>query len=391
MNSTTLQFIIKHADDDPLQLSLQAHRYPEVDMAMAVRQIASRKRIRTKLPQFYNELNVLYPVQLSLEQCSSEQTAVHKAKIAKGKSLVDLTGGFGVDFYYLAQNFESSTYVERQEELCALARHNFRVLGLQGYQVVNQSADDYIVSMPSVDWVYIDPHRRDASGHKTVHISDCEPDLTRMLPKLLINAKTVMVKLSPMLDLHKAIVDLPGTRQIDIVAVENECKELIFLLSSDQKQNNIKIRCFNYLKNNVVQQFELDESKNSLPIAYASVPLDYLYEPNAAILKSGAFNAIARHFNLHKFHPNTHLFTSTAYIPGFPGRIFNIRETKLLTKQTYRYLQQVYPAANISVRNFPMSVDELRKKAKLRDGGEWYIFAFKNAENQNLISICTKP
>lgn len=390
MNSNTQQFILSHAEDDPLELSLQSHRYPGVDMAIAVRQIASRQRTRTKLPEFYNEENLMYPVQLSLEQCSSEQTAKHKAKMVKGEKFVDLTGGFGVDFYYMAQNFEQSIYVEKQEELCRLADHNFRVLNLREFQVLNQTANQFIASMPFVDLIFIDPHRRDTSGRKTIQIRDCEPDLSQILPYLMTKTRTLMVKLSPMLDLHKAIVDLPGTYQIDIVAVENECKELIFLISSVKSDRKLKIRCFNYLKNNVIQQFEAHSLTDSLNVNYSINPLGFLYEPNVAVLKSGAFNTIANDFKLHKFNPNTHLYTSAEKISDFPGRVFKVTETLALNNQVYKYIQQKYIRANISVRNFTMSVEELRRKTKLLDGGEWYLFAYKNADNKSLISICEK-
>lgn len=390
MNSNTQQFILSHAEDDPLELSLQSHRYPGVDMAIAVRQIASRQRIRTKLPEFYKEENLMYPVQLSLEQCSSEQTAKHKAKMVKGEKFVDLTGGFGVDFYYMAQNFEQSIYVEKQEELCRLADHNFRVLNLREFQVLNQTANQFIASMPFVDLIFIDPHRRDTSGRKTIQIRDCEPDLSQILPYLMTKTRTLMVKLSPMLDLHKAIVDLPGIYQIDIVAVENECKELIFLISSVKSDRKLKIRCFNYLKNNVIQQFEAHSLTDSLNVNYSINPLGFLYEPNVAVLKSGAFNTIANDFKLHKFNPNTHLYTSAEKISDFPGRVFKVTETLALNNQVYKYIQQKYIRANISVRNFTMSVEELRRKTKLLDGGEWYLFAYKNADNKSLISICEK-
>jgi hypothetical protein len=392
MNSKTLQFILTHAEVNPLDLTLQSHRYPGVDMAVAVRQIAARQRIRTKLPEFYKIDRLLYPVQLSLEQCSSEQTAKHKATLVKGKIFIDLTGGFGVDFYYLAQNFEQSIYVEKQEELCKLADHNFRFLELKDFQVVNQTAIQFISTMPLVDLIYIDPHRRDSTGHKTVQISDCEPDLTQILPDLVSKSKTLMVKLSPMLDLHRAIADLPGTFQIDIVAVENECKELIFLISSDKvSDKHLKIRCFNYMKNKIIQQFETISLHDSENVYYTLNPLEFLYEPNVALLKSGAFNTIANYYKLQKFNPNTHLYTSAEYISDFPGRVFKVIETLAFNKQVNKYLQQKYTRANISVRNFTMSVDELRSKTKLLDGGEWYLFAFKNADNKNILSICKKP
>lgn len=390
MNTATYQFIQTHADADPHSMTLAAKRYPEVDMPFAVRQIAARQRIRSKLPEFHEQLYIEYPPQLSLEQCSSEQTARHKAQLISGHSLVDLTGGFGVDFFYMSQQVTESYYVERQTELCHLARKNFDLLGLKGFTVVNEGASDFITRMPTVDWVYIDPHRRDSTGRKTVLISDCDPNLTLLIPEIMDKCSHILVKLSPMLDIHRAIIDLPTTRQIDIIAVENECKELLFILDKEPEITDRKIRCFNYQKNKPLQLIEFSGLKDVATAAYTHSPLEFLYEPNVAIVKSGAYNAIAQRFGILKFHPNTHLYTSSTYIENFPGRIFRVCEVVESSKQRFVYLKDKYERANISVRNYPMSSDELRKKTKLNDGGDWYLFAFKNSKNQNIITICTK-
>lgn len=390
MNSATTRFITEHTNDDPLQLMLTAHRYPEVDMQWAVRQIAARQRIRYKLPEFYSHTEIQYPQQLSLEQCSSEQTARHKAGLVTGQTLVDLTGGFGIDFYYMAKERVESYYVEPQAELCEIAEFNFKLLDLKGFTISNSSAENYLRLMKNVDCIYLDPHRRDTSGRKTVLISDCEPDLRQLLPELFEKSKKILIKLSPMLDLQRALIDLPYTQQIDIIAVENECKELLFLLDKSTSRENVKIRCFNYHKNKPVQQFDLKGLDDTVPVSYASYPLEYIYEPNVSVLKSGAYNRIAKQFDLLKFHPNTHLYTSSHYFNEFPGRVFKLTEYRVSSKETFSYLNITYKSANISVRNFPLSSDELRKKTKLKDGGEWSIFAFKNIENQNIITISRK-
>lgn len=390
MNEATIQFILTHSDDNPHQLMLHATRYPDVDIAYAVHQIAARQRIRYKLPGFYSNPGIEYPQQLSLEQCSSEQTARHKAELVSGTLLVDLTGGFGVDFYYMAQRMKQGIYVERRPELCNLATKNFKQLGLTNYEVINAAADEIIPDLPHMDWVFIDPHRRDSTGRKMVLISDCEPDLNTLVPLLLEKSNNLLVKLSPMLDLHLALTELPGTVQVDILAVENECKELVFVIQKNTLNKNIAIRCFNYTKNREVQQVEFSGIKDTTDVEYCTEPLDYLYEPNVALLKSGAYNRIAQRYKLMKFHPNTHLYTSSECIYDFPGRVFAVVEVKESSRQTYSYLSERYSSANISVRNFPMSSDELRKKTRLKDGGDLYIFAFKTFDNQNFITVCKK-
>lgn len=390
MNEATIQFIINHSDDNPHQLMLHAARYPEVDIAQAVKQIAARQRIRNKLPGFYSNPGIEYPQQLPLEQCSSEQTARHKAELVSGSLLVDLTGGFGIDFYYMVQRMNKGIYVERRSELCNLATKNFKLLGLTNFEVINASADEIVPDLTSVDWVFVDPHRRDISGRKTVLISDCEPDLHSLVPILLEKSNNLLVKLSPMLDLHRALTELPGTIQVDILAVENECKELLFVIQKNKQNKDLAIRCFNYTKNKEVQRVEFSGIKDTTEVEYCAKPLDYLYEPNVALLKSGAYNRIAQRYKLMKFHPNTHLYTSSECIYDFPGRVFAVVEVKESSRQTYSYLSERYSSANISVRNFPMSSDELRKKTRLKDGGDLYIFAFKTFDNQNLITVCKK-
>ena len=370
---------------------MQSHRNQELDLALAVRQIAARQRIRTKVPTFYQVETLMYPVQLSVEQSSSELTALHKASMVKGKRLVDLTGGLGVDFYFMAQQFEESIYVERQESLCELAEWNFKQLGLTNFSIENTDTEDYIQIMPETDVVYIDPHRRSESGRKTVFISDCEPDLTSIIDILLNKTKTVLVKLSPMLDIHKAISDLPCVSQVDIVAVDNECKEILLKLEKNRNNENpTTVRSFNYLKNNSIQKYFSQSIKDTDIVEYTSQAEKFLYEPNSAVMKSGGFNRIATDFKLKKFHPNTHLYTSSELRQEFPGRVFQVESVHDFSKHTINILKNEYGSAHISVRNFPMSVDELRKKTKLKDGGELYLFAFTTGNNHHILTICKK-
>jgi 16S rRNA G966 N2-methylase RsmD len=390
MDKATQQFILDHAGDNPARLMLQSSRFPGIDMPFVIRQIAARQRIKAKIPTFYEHPDLEYPRQLSVEQSSSEQTALHKAKLVSGTSLVDLTGGLGVDFYFMAQHFNDSIYVERQEELCELAAINFKILQLKNYSIRNADATDYIHQLTEADVIYLDPHRRDKLGRKAVQISDCEPDLTKLSSLLTSKAKTVIVKLSPMLDLHRALLDLKETIQVDILSVDNECKEIVLLLRKEDAVTTPLIRCFNYLKNGEVQLFSYTGLEDTELNTYTDSPSGYLYEPNPSIMKSGAYNRIADQFELKKFHPNTHLYSSEHYHDEFPGRVFKISENIEFSKSAVRQLRDSYPTANISVRNFPLSVDELRKRTKIKDGGNWYMFASTVGSTKHLLTLCTK-
>jgi 16S rRNA G966 N2-methylase RsmD len=392
LNTLMLDFIRAHENEDPLKLLLQSHRYTDIDMVLATRQIAARQRLKTKIPTFHDEVRLLYTNQLSLEQASSEVTAKHKATLVGGHRFIDLTGGLGVDFFFMAQQFNDSIYVERQEELCQLAAYNFNILGLKGFTVEHDDALNFINRMPQADVVYIDPHRRNLSGKKTILIADCEPDLTQIQEVILSNCRQLLVKLSPMLDLHKALRDLPGTIQVDIVAVENECKEILFMIQSGMPLSDTtpSIRCFNYLKNGAVQEFRTNDVSDTHSVKYASTTETYFYEPNSAIMKSGNFNSLAERFQLLKMHPNTHLYTSATLHENFPGRIFIVDHCIDFSKQMVRELTTTFSSANISVRNFPMSADELRKRSRLKDGGDVYMFAFRAKNDKLKVAICKK-
>jgi 16S rRNA G966 N2-methylase RsmD len=389
MDEKTKQFILDHSEEDSVQLAMRASLYPSIDMALCVRQIASRQRAKHKIPSFFNNTDIQYPSQLAIEQSSSEVTARHKASLVGGQQFIDLTGGFGVDFYFIAKRFDESIYVERQQELCELAAANFNVLGLEHFSVIHADTLEYVQQMPEVDVVFVDPHRRSKKGKKTVLIEDCEPDLMQLVPILLKKSRIVLAKLSPMLDIHKAVSDLPAIVQIDILAVDNECKEILLLMKSESFASPV-LNCYNYMKNGSVQAFHREVLFDEPVAALTNNPLTYLYEPNAAIMKSGAVNAVAQQFSIQKFHPNTHLYTANQLKTDFPGRIFKIIEYLTFSKKTFKYIQDNYPKANVSVRNFKMTAEEFRKKAKIKDGGDCYIFCFTTLDNQSLITICEK-
>jgi hypothetical protein len=385
MNQETNRFIYDNRDADVLQLVLLSSRFPKVDMPFAIRQIHGKQKIKSKVPVFYNSESVIYPAQLSLEQSSSESTAQYKSSICNGYSLVDLTGGFGVDCFFMSEQFKQVTYVEHQKELCELALHNFRVFNRNQIQVIHSETEKFLEDMDHVDWIYIDPARRNPNGKKVVVLSDCEPDVSVLYPLLLIKATRVMMKLSPMMDISAAIRDLPNTDEIHIISVENECKEVLLILNQTVR-NNIKVKTINFGKNKDNQLFEyyLDDESNA-EISISSKVDKYLYEPNAAIMKSGAFKLIGNRFQIHKLNKNTHLYTSNELFTEFPGRIFEVTGQQGISKKELKNLVLRIPKANISIRNFPLSVDEIRKKLTIRDGGDVYLFACTIGDEQKVI------
>jgi len=375
MNTETKLFITRHEKDDIFALKLNYKSESGVDLDLAIKQINGKQKIKSKIPTFFNTDDLYYPVQLSLEQSSSESTALYKSTICSGDSLTDLTGGFGVDCNFMSSHFKQVSYVERQEELCDLARHNFRVLGKEHINVYHSDTEAFLETMEHADWIYIDPARRSAGGNKVVLLSGCEPDVSSLYPLLLEKATRVMIKLSPMMDVSAAIRDLPNTSEIHILSVENECKEVLLVL--DQLvPGSIQVRTCNFGKNTKQQLFEYKLDEEIIAEVSLATKVDkYLYEPNAAIMKSGAFKLIGKRFGFCKLHINTHLYTSNELIPEFPGRIFEVKRQWGNSKKELKELGDKLPKANITTRNYPIPVDELRKKLKIKDGGDIYLFA----------------
>lgn len=408
LNDDTLLFIREHRDDDVRNLALQAQKYPGVDMPAALTQIAGRQAAGEKIPSWQAVEGVLYPKHLSLEQCSSEATARYKATVIADSAstvtgnlfdtLTDLTGGFGIDCAFLSTGFRQATYVERQEALCEIASHNFPLLALNRIQVKNEDGIRHLQEMEPVDWIFIDPARRDGHGGKTVAIADCEPNVTELETLLLTKARHVMVKLSPMLDLSLAIQDLKQVEAAHIVSVNNECKELLLILGhSTVAPENIPIHCVNLQTKEgksvegTEQPFTFTRSEEqSTPCEYTAHPDRYLYEPNASILKAGAFRSIAYTYKVEKLHPNSHLYTSDERIEYFPGRSFRISGLCTLNKKEMKAVLGDIKKANITVRNFPSSVAELRKRIKLSEGGDVYLFATTLNNEQKVLIRCEK-
>ncbi len=388
----TSEFIQKHQKEDIRKLALQADIYPDIDFSFALRQIAGRQIAAAKIPSWYNHEQIIYPPHLSLEQCSSESTALYKASLLQGNKLVDLTGGFGIDCAFLAPNFKEVTYVERQPGLCEIALSNFETLSLNHVKVCCMESELYLENMAPVDCIYLDPARRDKHGKKTVLISDCEPDVEALKEKLLEKAHTVWIKFSPMLDISLALDQLSGTTEIHVVAVDNECKELLFKMERNVPQGNRPVICCVNLKKNHTNQyftFTKTEESNS-ECRLADNPGNYLYEPNAAILKAGAYKSLTQHYPVRKLHPSSHLYTSDTYVADFPGRSFRVLEFFSLNKKESKQPLAGLTQANISVRNFPLTVNELRKKTALKEGGDVYLFATTLRDDKRVMIRCEK-
>lgn len=395
LSPETLQFIRAHRTDDVRTLALQARKYPQVDMAAAVVQIAGWQIAEKKVPLWAQTEGIRYPAHLSMEQCSSEITARYKASWLKGDTMADLTGGLGVDCSFLARNFRKVDYVERQGVLCELARHNFPLLGLPQVTVHEADGVDYLQQMEPVDCLFLDPARRDSQGGKTVAIADCEPDVQKLEPLLVEKGRTVVVKLSPMLDIFSSLRELKYIRQIHVVAVNNECKELLVVLQKPEKSasgasEELWISCEQAVNNFLTEPFVFtyaQEKEARCPLAKEVG--NYLYEPGAALLKAGPYRLLGARFGLQKLHVNSHLYTSEALV-DFPGRRFRVLEVSGFGKKELKQMLQGVDKANLTVRNFPASVAELRKKWKLKEGGDVYLFATTLEGDRHVVIKCVK-
>lgn len=392
LSSETRQFINRHQSDDVRDLALQARKYPNVDMQVAITQIAGRQIAIEKIPSWKEIEDIRYPKHLSLEQCSSEITARYKARLLQGETLADLTGGFGVDCAFLAGRFNAVTYVERQKELCEIAGHNFRILRLNHISIRNEDGTDYLNMMSPADCIFLDPARRGEHGNKTIAISDCEPDVAGLEKLLLEKAGRVMLKLSPMLDLSSALKELPHTLEAHIISVNNECKELLLLLGKNPPAE-IPIHCVNLSSKEEQEEqhfvFTREQEQQS-GCNYTNTLGKYLYEPNSSLLKAGAFRSITANYPVRKLHPNSHLYTSDMQIKEFPGRIFQITGHCGLNKKEIKENLADLKKANLTVRNFPATVAELRKRLKLAEGGDTYLFASTLNDGKKILVRCRK-
>lgn len=471
MNQATIDFIRQHQDEDVRQLAFLGSKNSDVDMSFALDQIRGRQMARTKLPRWAGLDGIIYPPHISMEQCSSEVTAMYKAELAArllnseicefatkgtvvpkftknddtlGKqenvSFLDMTGGFGVDFSYIAAQLGvNSMYVERQAHLCEAAKENFERLGLKNAIVKNGDgvevlhgfstcdADSQISKEMPLRLIFIDPARRDDAGNKVVSLQDCTPDVTLLQDEMLEKSDFVIIKLSPMLDWHRAVSELKCVREVHIVSTGNECKELLLVLSSsfgkktkssaeadedkasetDDETSHLKIYCIN--DNQVMSYDETDKSVVSIASGIEcgivglekcsseenDLPQDnckplYLYEPNASLMKAGCFGVISSRYGVKMLAKNSHLFVSEDPVADFPGRSFRIKAVSSFNKKDLKRQLSGITKANIATRNFPLSVAELRKRLKLKDGGDTYIFATTLSDESHVLFICEK-
>ena len=385
LNDITKQFIRENLNADVPTLALKKAPVG-TDVSLALRQIAARQLLQKKVPQWAENEDLLFPVHLSIEQCSSEAAAKYKAGLLDGQTFADLTGGLGVDTFYISQRFRQTDYVEMQTELCDLARHNFAILKAD-VKVLNETAEDYLKRCEPKDCIFIDPARRDEHGRKTISISDCTPDVAALQDLLRQKAKRVLIKLSPMLDISKALEELCHVKEVHVVAVANECKELDFIMERDY-QGEVHFVCVNLMTNQQELYFTMAEERNSTT-RLADGVMKYLYEPNPALMKAGCFKLLTACFDVYKLHRNSNLYTSDRLILDFPGRVFEVQDWAPYNKKVKSTLLADVKKASVAVRNFPLSVAELRKNLKIADGDENYVFA-TTLKGEEKIIILTK-
>lgn len=380
------KFIRENQNKDLPKLILKGSPFQNVSIQELAVQIKGLKVARKKFPEFYETEAILYPHKLNLEQTSSEATARYKAKLVQGENGIDLTGGMGIDSYYLSKNFDRFTYCEINQELAEIAAHNFKQLGADNISVKPVNGIDILErSAEKFDWVYADPARRDEHGGKVFKLDDCEPNIPANLELIFDHTDNVIIKTSPILDISAGIEELTYVKEIHIIAVRNEVKELLWILEKDFKDEPL-IKTANFEKNEV-QEFSGFRQSNGETVVFSN-PEKYLYEPNAAVMKSGLFDALATKTNTKKLHQNSHLYTSEELLK-FPGRSFEITD---ISNYKHSNLKRYFKnrKANISTRNFPETVEQIRKKFKIKDGGDNYIFFTTNASEEKIVIFCKK-
>lgn len=394
MNAATRQFIESHLNDDVRQLALS--KFPDdVDKTLVLNQIEARQILSKKVLSWASNPDLLFPKHLSIEQCSSELTAKYKASIINGGDVfVDLTGGLGIDSFFLSEKFKTSYYVENQKELCDLAEHNFAVLGRK-ITVINSDAETFLNQNLKFDLVFIDPARRDIYNRKMVSLHDCTPDVVDLVEthgRASLHGATVMIKLSPMLDISMIINELSNIAEIHIVAVKNECKEVLVLLRPDY-DGEITIHCVDLFpvrtRHTLSLQYAINDESVAIP-TFATTIKKYLYEPNAAIMKAGAFKLVSQRFGIDKLHINSHLYTSDNLIPDFPGRVFEVVGFAPFSKKIKKELLKDVTEASVVVRNFPLSANELRKSLNLKESDENFVFGTIMMGEKKVVIYCKK-
>lgn len=394
---TNEEFIKQHRNENPLSLALK--KAPEgIDLQWCLRQIEGYGIAKKKLPEWTKTDNIWFPPRLSMEQCSSETTARYKQAIAERlgcKVLIDLTGGFGIDFSYMARNMENAFYIEQQEVLCNIASHNFPLMGLQNIKIYNTACEEfwnqYVSDSTTAEkqrekiLIYLDPARRNNKGEKVFSINDCTPDVTLLQDSLLENSAYIMLKLSPMLDIAQARRQLKDISEIHIVSVKGECKELIFVMSKDSDRQHYY--CVNLETDEAPFTSDTSATTEQAEIALPSEITEgaFLFEPNASIMKAGVQNAFARRYNLKKLHPMSNLFLGKEPIQNIPARQFIIERMSDFQKGNLKSFMQDIRQANLTIRNFPSTVEDLKKRLKIKDGGNIYLFATTLSDDTHVL------
>ncbi len=378
-----LAFIKKHKNSDLDRLLFNKNKYPTIPVNLVVDQIRAKQKAKSKMPLWFNTEGIIMPPLLSMEQSSSEQAALYKSKFFKGDLAIDLTGGAGVDAFYLSKQFKKVIYIDLNKDLAEIAAYNFKLLGAANIEVLNANSEDFITSFKgNIDLIYIDPARRDQTK-KLFLLEDCSPNILSLQSELLQNATSLVIKASPMLDITKGLNQLDNVTEVHVVAIKNEVKELLFI------QSNVVVKAIQLVAVDLAYSNPFIANWQENKQAKISEALTYLYEPNAAILKTGKSDLLALTFNLNKLNTNTHLYTSSVFENNFPGRVFSVDK---VLKYDKKEIKSQLPdlKANISVRNFPDSVDEIRKKTGIKAGGNIYIFAIRDFENKAKVLLCSK-
>lgn len=386
LNTDIQEFINSNLNSNISSLILKGTSFLNVETKAIIEQIEAKKRCEKKLPTWFQASNIYYPNKLNIEQTSSEITAQYKSSLIKGESIIDVTGGFGVDCFYFSKYFKTVVYCEINPNLSEIVTHNFKVLQADNIATKCVNGIEYLTASEEIfDWIYIDPSRRHDSKGKVVYLNDCEPNVPEHLALLFKHSKHILIKTSPLLDISVGVNELQNVKTIHVVAVNNEVKELLWILEDDF-QGDISIETVNLKKDHEEHFSFLLNTEKELDSQY-NLPLTYLYEPNSAILKSGAFDSISNNLNVFKLHKHTHLYTNDTFI-DFPGRVFKIEQVFPYNKKTFKKLG--ITKANVTTRNFPETVEQLRKKLNIKDGGDTYLFFTTNCKDEKIVIVTRK-
>lgn len=385
LHTNIQKFISDNLNADISKLLFKGTNFEAVTTQEIVEQIVAKNKCKQKLPTWFNTKSIYYPSKLNIEQTSSEITADYKASLINGKTLIDLTGGFGVDCVSFSKKFEKIIHCEINNNLSKIVGHNLKELNIKNIEILAEDGINYLQqNTQKHDWIYVDPSRRNIVKEKVFLLKDCLPNVPENLDVLFNYSNNILIKTSPILDIKSAINELKFVKKIYVIAIKNEVKELLFILEKNYI-NTMSIKTVNINQNNI-QLF--DFKLNTDIISNYSLPLKYVYEPNSAILKSGGFHEVSHQFNISKLHLHSHLYTSNKLI-DFPGRRFEIKHCIPFDKKQLKKLI-LNEKANITTRNFPQTVEQIRKKTKLKDGGNQYLFFTTDLDGKHIILICEK-